>query len=269
MFLKRIKNFILDIYNKKELLIELVKRDFQKQYMGSYLGFIWVYLQPLLFVFVIYVIFNFGLKGSNSIDNTPFIVHLTTGMVVWFYISGNLNTNTSVIKNHSFLLKKIDFRLSMLPIVNLISSFASHLFLIFIAVIVALLNGMELSIYIFQLVYYFISMSFLLLGIGWLTSSTQLFISDVSKIMALVVTFGFWLTPIFWDIHTVPQKYQWMINLNPFTYIVQGYRDSIYLNIAFWEKPYEMLYFWSITILFLLIGILVFKRLRPHFAEVV
>lgn len=269
MLIDRVKNFIFEIYNKRELLLELAKRDFQKQYMGSYLGFVWIYLQPLLFVSVIYMIFSFGLKGSNSVDDVPFVVHLITGIIAWFYIAGNLNTNTSVIKNHSYLIKKVDFRLSMLPIVNLISSFASHLFLVFMAVIVTLLNGIDMSIYIFQLSYYFISMSFLLLGIGWLTSSAQLFITDVSKLMALIVTFGFWLTPIFWDINRIPENYQWLINFNPFAYIVQGYRDSIYLEVAFWEKPYEMLYFWSITIFFLLIGIVVFKKLRPHFAEVV
>ena len=112
-------------------------------------------------------------------------------------------------------------------------------------------------------------MCFLLLGIGWITSSTQLFIPDVSKLISLLITFGFWLTPIFWDLNKIPAKYQWLVSLNPFAYIVQGYRDSIYLNIWFWEKPYETLYFWIITIVSLLIGITIFKKLKPHFAEVV
>ncbi len=269
MFISRIKKFILDIYNKRGLLIELAKRDFQQQYMGSYLGFVWIYLQPLLFVSIIYMIFSFGLKSSNSITNVPFVVYLIIGIIPWFYISGNLTTNTRVIQQHSFLLKKVDFRLSILPIVNLISSFPAHLFLIIVSIIIAAINNIYPSVYIFQLIYYFIAMNSLLLGIGWLTSSSQLFISDISKLISLVVTFGFWLTPIFWNIDKIPQQYKWIINLNPFAYIVNGYRDSIYLNIGFWEKPYETLYFWIITLSFIFIGITVFKKLRPHFAEVV
>jgi lipopolysaccharide transport system permease protein/teichoic acid transport system permease protein len=215
------------------------------------------------------MIFSFGLKSSGTVNSVPFVVHLITGIIAWFYIAGNLSSNTNVIVQHSFLLKRVDFRLSMLPIVNLMSSAIPHIFLICVTIFIVYLNGINISIYLFQLIYYFIAISLLLLGIGWLTSSSQLFIPDVSKFMNLIITFGFWLTPIFWDINKIPKDYQWIINLNPFAYIVQGYRDSIYLNIWFWEKPYETIFFWSITTVFLLLGITIFKRLRPHFAEVV
>ncbi len=267
--MNKITSFFKDIYQKRVILYELARRDLEKQYVGSYLGFVWIYLQPLMFISVIYTIFSFGLKNASDIGNFPFSVHLITGIIAWFFISSNLNTHVKVIKQHSFLLKKVDFRLSMLPIVNLISSSLPHLFLVIISIIIILFNDIPMSIYIIQLIYYFFSMCFLLLGIGWITSSTQLFIPDVSKLISLLITFGFWLTPIFWDLNKIPAKYQWLVSLNPFAYIVQGYRDSIYLNIWFWEKPYETLYFWIITIVSLLIGITIFKKLKPHFAEVV
>lgn len=269
MLITRTKKFILDIYNKRELLLELTKRDFQKQYMGSYLGFIWVYLQPLLFISVLYFIFSLGFKAGSSSDGIPFVVYLIVGIIPWFYIAGNLSSMTNVISQNSFLLKKVDFRLSLLPIVKLMSSFIPHLFFLFIALIVAFMNDIHPSIYAFQLIYYYICMLALLLGLGWLTSSTKIFVPDVSNFVGLVVTFGFWLTPIFWDINKIPSEYHWIVNLNPAAYIVQGYRDSIVSHIWFWEKPYETLYFWGFTIVFLLVGITVFKRLRPHFAEVV
>lgn len=266
--MNKILQFIKDIYIKRSILFELAKRNFQKQYMGSYLGFVWVYLQPLLFVMVIYIIFSIGLKTGGFVQDVPFVVYLITGIVPWFYIADNLNSNTKVIKQHSFLLKKVDFRLSMLPIINIMSSVIPHLFLIFISVVILVFNEVSISFYFFQLIYYFIAMISLLLGIAWLTSSTQLFIPDIGKLMNLLVTFGFWLTPIFWNVNNVPVQYQWIINLNPFSYVVQGYRDSLYLEVAFWEKPQETFLFWSITVFFLFIGIIVFKKLRPHFAEV-
>lgn len=260
--------FFQDIYKKRSVLYELAKRNFQKQYMGSYLGFVWIYLEPLLFVSVIYIIFSTGLKGGSTVDGAPFIVYLITGIVPWFYIAGNLNSNTKVIQQYSFLLKKVDFRLSMLPIVNIMSSFIPHIFLIVICLVIMFINDLSSSLYIFQLVYYFIAMVSLLLGIAWLTSSVQLFIPDIAKFVGLIITFGFWLTPVFWSINKIPLKYHWLISLNPFAYIVQGYRDSLYLHIGFWEKPYDGLAFWVITAFFLVVGIVVFKRLRPHFAEV-
>jgi len=268
--INRIKSFLFDIYQSRELLFELAKRDFQKQYMGSYLGFIWVYLQPLLFISVLYFIFTTGLKsGGKTINGVPFVVYLIVGMIPWFYIAGNLGAMTNVISQNSFLLKKVDFRLSLLPIVKLMSSFIPHLFFVFIAFIVAYINNIHLSIYAIQLFYYYFCMVALLVGIGWITSSTKIFVPDVSNIVSLIVTFGFWLTPIFWSIDKIPQKYQWVFNLNPAVYIVDGYRDSIVNHKWFWEKPYETLYFWIFTMVILLLGITIFKRLRPHFAEVV
>ncbi len=267
--INRAKLFFRDIYDKREILYELAKRDYQKQYMGSSLGFIWVYLQPLLFITVLYLVFTFGLRAGNISDGTPFIVYLITGMIAWFYFSENLSSNAGVISQHTFLLKKVDFRLSLLPIVKLMSSALPHLFFIVTALVVAAINGIYPTWYTLQLVYYFAAMVLLLLGIGWLTSATNVFISDVSRLVAVTVTFGMWLTPLFWDIAIVPPEYRWIINLNPFYYIVEGYRDAIIYGVGFWEKPLHTLYFWVETIVILLIGIAVFGRLRPHFAEVV
>ena len=266
--INRTKNFLKDIYDKREILYELAKRDYQKQYMGSSLGFLWVYIEPLLYIAMLYFVFTYGLRAGNLKDGTPFLIYLIAGMVPWFYFSQNLSSNAGVIKQHSFLLKKVDFRLSLLPIVKLASSAFPHIFFIFIAIAVAAISGIYPTWYTLQLIYYFFSMLILLMGIGWLTSSTNIFISDVSKAVGITVTFGMWLTPLFWDISIVPPQYRWVVNLNPFYYIVEGYRDSIVYGIGFWQKPVHTLYFWVETIIILWIGITVFRKLRPHFAEV-
>jgi len=265
---QKAKRFFLDIYSKREILYELSKRDFQKQYMGSYLGFVWVYLQPLLFISVLYLVVTLGLKSGSTSSNMPFGVYLVVGIIPWFYFSDNLGQMTNVIKQNSFLLKKVDFRLSLLPIVKLASSLLPHLFFICIIFIISAFNGVYPSVYNLQFIYYYFCMVALLLGIGWLTSSTKLFIADISNVISLFISFGFWLTPIFWNIDRIPNGYQWIIKLNPVVYIVEGYRDAMLRHVWFWEKPYETLYFWFITLGFLMVGITIFRRLRPHFAEV-
>ena len=264
--INRTKYFLQDIYMKRSILYELTKRDFQRQYMGSYLGFVWVYLQPLLFVSVLYFIFTMGFKSGGSSHNVPFVVYLLVGIIAWFFIAENLNSGAAIIRQHAYLLKKVDFRLSMLPVVKLMSSSIPHFFFILIAIFVAMVNGIYPTLYIFQLIYYFIAMATLLLGISWLTSSTNVFVPDVGKLIGVIVTFGFWLTPIFWDLSKVPEQYQWIVKLNPAVYIIEGYRDSIINHIGFWEKPYDALYFWTFSGIILWSGITEFKNLRPHFA---
>lgn len=265
-----IKSFFLDIYKKRSLIAELTKRDIQQQYTGSYLGFIWVFLQPLLFIGVLYMVFTLGFRGGGHTNShVPFILYLISGMIAWFFFAQNLSAGCDTIKQFSFLLKRVNIRLSILPIVKLASAMVPHLFFMFLAIALAWYNHFAPSLYTLQLFYYLFASSAFLLGVSWLTSSTNLFVPDVKKTVGIIVQFGFWLTPIFWDLSKIPEQYRWILKLNPAYYIVSGYRDAIIYHRWFWERPYETLYYWTLTLLILYSGITVFKKLRPHFAEVV
>ena len=264
----RIKKFLIDIYLQRRVIYELAKRDFQQQYMGSYLGVIWVFLQPLIFIGILYVVFTFGFKSAPT-TSMPFVVYLISGMIAWMYFSNILSVTTGVIVSYAFLVKKGDFRLSILPIVKILSALVPHLFFVVLAIITAWINGYPPSFYTLQVFYYLFAMVVLLLGLSWITSSTNIFVKDVSKVVSIVVQFGFWLTPIFWQIEKIPAAYQWIVKLNPAYYIITGYRDSLVSRIPFWSHAWETFLFWGMTVLILYTGINVFGRLRPHFGEVV
>lgn len=267
--INKIFSFTKDIYQKRSLILELTKRDFQQQYMGSYLGLVWVFLQPLMFIGVLYMIFTLGFRQGGGSDDVPFVLYLISGMIAWFFFAQNITAGSNTIKQFSFLLKKVNFKLSILPVVKLASALVTHLFFVFMAIGLSWYNGFTPSLYTLQLIYYIFASSMFLLGFAWLTSSTNIFVKDVSKAVAIIVQFGFWLTPIFWNLSRIPQEYQWILKLNPAYYIVSGYRDSLFYGRWFWERPYETLYFWGLTLFVLFIGITVFNKLRPHFAEVV
>ncbi|MHC4192385.1 MAG: ABC transporter permease [Planctomycetota bacterium] len=260
--------FLQEINNKKAVIYELAKRDFQTRYMGSYLGFLWVFLQPLAFMAVVYFIFAIGFR-YKSVGGTSFAVYLLSGMIAWLFFAENINSSTAILREYAFLIKKVNFRLSVLPIVKLLSALIAHFIFILVAVIVAATKGVGNPTYVLQVFYYLFSMTLLLLGLGWMLSAVSLFLKDTEKFVALLIQLGFWLTPIFWSIDIVPVNYRWLIKLNPMYYIVTGYRDSIIYETPFWSKPDEALYFWSLTFVIIALGIFIFRKLRPHFAEVV
>ncbi|MCW8922226.1 MAG: ABC transporter permease [Gammaproteobacteria bacterium] len=259
--------FFRDIIDKRSIIIELVKRDVQRQYMGSYLGIVWLFLQPLMFISILYAVFTFGFRSGATTD-MPFSIYLVTGMVAWIHFASNFNANTNVISSYSFLVKKVDFRLSILPIVQMLSSLFVHVFLVIATIVLAWYEGYAPTLYTFQIIYYLCAMSALLLGLGWLTSSTSIFVKDVSNVVSVFVQFGFWLTPIFWNINMIPERHRWIVELNPMYYIITGYRDSIVRHVPFWERELT-LYFWAFALVFLYVGITVYRKLRPHFAEVI
>jgi lipopolysaccharide transport system permease protein/teichoic acid transport system permease protein len=79
----------------------------------------------------------------------------------------------------------------------------------------------------------------------------------------------FFITPIFWSIEGLPDRIAFMMKLNPLYYIATGYRESLIFNIPFWDHPLQTLYFWGLSFLIFFIGLFVFKRLKPHFADVI
>lgn len=270
-FISDIKKFLGIIIQKKGTIYELAKRDFQAQNKGTYMGIVWGYIQPLVYTFSIVLVFSIGLRGTNSGKGVPFAVFLITGMIGWQFFQVALLSLTRVVKSHSFLVNKGDFSLGILHIARILSAIGPHLILLVFTIIICWLYGYPPNLYNFQLMYYAVAMSFLLLGLGWITSSTSIFIQDVSNITSIIVQFGFWFTPIIWNINRVPAKYQWIVRLNPMCYIVDGYRESLIPNFnrLFWTKPLQTFYFWFFTIFVLLIGTIVFRRLKPHFGEVI
>lgn len=211
--------------------------------------------------------FQVGFK-SAPVENAPFILWLIAGIIPWFFISEVLAVGTNAILENSFLVKKIVFRVSLLPVVKILSALIVHIFFIGFMLGMFFYYGFSINLYWLQLLYYLFSLVILLLGVSWFTSSIVVFFRDLSQIIAMILQFGFWMTPIFWNLSMIPEKYQWLFKINPIYYITQGFRDSLIENIWFWEKPKETVIYWLITIIFFFGGSIVFRKLRPHFADV-
>ncbi|MEJ8553405.1 ABC transporter permease [Tepidibacter sp. Z1-5] len=265
--LKEFICFLKDILLSRRLIFELSKNDFKVKYAGSYLGIIWAFVQPIITILVFWFVFQVGFK-SAPVQDFPFILWLICGMVPWFFFSEALNNATGSLIAYSYLVKKVVFRVSILPIVKIISSLFVHIFFIVFIFIMFFLYGYEPSIYNIQVVYYSFAMTVLLLGLSWITSSIIVFLKDTSEIVAIILQFGFWLTPIFWSYKTLPIKYAKIFKLNPMYYIVEGYRDTFINHVWFWERYNQTFYFWVVTFILFMCGALLFRKLRPHFSDV-
>ena len=259
--------FACSLWKWRGTIWELARRDFINQHSGTYLGVFWSYAQPLSFVLLLTLVFTIGLRYNPGRD-VPFLVYLISGMIAWQFFSGAIGGLTGIIRAHSFLVRKGSFNLAILPLGKLLSVIVPHLILIVATVLICWLNGIAPSLYAFQTLYYLLGMLCLLLGLGWITSAANLFFEDVSRMVGILVQFGFWFTPIIWNIRLVPAKYRWLVKLNPACYFVDGYRDSLVYQMPFWQKPLEFGYYWGLTLIVLWLGAFVFRRLKPHFGEV-
>ena len=266
-YIKTFYRFLRDIYRNRELLKNLVKNDFKSRYLTNYLGILWAFIQPTINILLLWFIFQVGFK-SAPVEHVPFVLWLIAGMIPWFFITEALGNGTNAVLENSFLVKKIVFRVSLLPIVKIVSALIVHLFFVAFMLFMYIIYGMKPNLYWLQLGYYLFSSIVLLLGLTWLTSAVVVFFRDLGQIISVVIQFGFWATPIFWTLKMIPEKYQWLFKANPAYYITQGFRDSLINQVWFWEKPKEMLFYWALTITIVISGGIVFRKLRPHFADV-
>ena len=261
-------HFLHDIFVKRSLIWNLTKRDMKTRYAGSFLGMFWIFIQPVITITIFWFVFEKGFK-SRPVENFPFILWLTCGMVPWFFFSEAIITATHSITENSYLVKNLAFRTSILPVVRIASAFLVHGFFMTVVHLMLALYGYYPDIYSFQLLYYLFALIVLLTGLSWVTSAAVLFFKDIGHFIQVFLQFLFWGTPIFWSLNIIPEEYHTLLKLNPLYYIVNGYRECIVNKIWLWQHPILSLYFWFVAAILLILGAVFFNKLKPHFGDVV
>ncbi|KJD40235.1 teichoic acid ABC transporter permease [Paenibacillus polymyxa] len=260
-------SFYYGLFKSRRIILELARSDFKDKYLGSYLGTFWAFFQPMLLILIYWFVFQVGLR-NEPIDNYPFILWLLAGLIPWFFFSDSISSATYAVVQNTFLVKKIVFKVNNLPIIKIVSSGIINFLFIGIMLLIFLCYGELNSIYNFFVVYYLFCLVSLVVGLSWFTSSLLPFFKDIGQIVNSILQIGFWVTPIFWSFSILPAKYEFIFKLNPMFYIVQGFRDSLIYHKGFWEHPWLLLYFWSVTLALLIGGAFLYKKLVPHFPDV-
>ncbi|MNB79811.1 Teichoic acid translocation permease protein TagG [compost metagenome] len=250
------------------LLVNLTVSDFKKRYWGSILGIIWAFIQPLITILLFWFVFQVGFR-STPVDDAPFILWLSCAFIPWNFFAESVQTATNSVMENNFLVKKVVFKLEILPLIKVCSSMFVHLFFIVFLIVMFSVYRYEFTWYYLQIPYYLLASTLLIIGISWITSSLVLFFKDISQIVALLIQFGFWLTPIFYSLDTIPDKYQALIKINPMYYITDGYRRIFIFRQWFWQDMKLTIYFWVVTLVLFFLGFFMFRKLKSHFADVI
>lgn len=263
------------LVGSRKLIWNLAKNDVKKKFAGSYFGIVWAFVQPVITVLLYWFVFEFGLHQKASDLRTgieiPFVMWLMAGLVPWFYFQEAMNGGTGVLVEYSYLVKKVVFQIDTLPVVKMISALFTHLFFVAFAIVVFWIMGYPPDLYTLLVIYYSVCMIVLTTGIVYATSAVTVFFRDMKEVVAILLQIGMWATPIMWNFEAMTQIPGWaaaLLKLNPMYYVVSGYRNALIHKIGFWENWGLNAYFWIVTVAILLLGTSVFRRLRPHFADV-
>ena len=225
-------SLLKELVAKRKLIWELSKADFRKRFVGSYFGVVWMFIQPIVTVLIYWLIFGpIGFKSAPPVPNASYVQWLIPGIAPWFFFSEALNCGTGCLQEYNYLVKKVVFKVEILPVIKLISCLFVHVFFILIMFFVFLISGKKPELSWIQIIYYSFATSMYALALTYLTSAIQVFFKDMAQIVSICLQFGMWLTPIMYSEQLFLDKGLTMapmiLKLNPFYYIAAGYRDSM------------------------------------------
>ena len=263
-------NLIKDIYINKKIIITLAVSNFKNRFVGSYFGIVWMFVNPLATVFIYTFVFQIGFRAVPPIENLPYVLWLIPGIIPWFYFSEVILQGTNSLYEYNYLVKKVLFNVTLLPIIKLIASLIAHFCFLVIMFLIFFIFKRQFSFNNIYIFYFTFCASILSLAIIFLTSSINVFFKDMYQIVSIVLQFGIWLSPIMYDESIFLNRYNIIITilkLNPFYYIVKGYRFAM-INESFKDFLNLTIYFWIITIIILIFGINLFNKLKLHFSDV-
>lgn len=272
IFYDRLAVLPKELFQSRRLIWKLAKNDFKKRYAGSYLGMVWAFVQPVVTVIMYWIVFDRVFDTRSQLVaggiEVPYVLYLTAGLVPWFYFSEALTNGTMALIEYNYLVKKVVFKISILPIIKVIAATFIHVFFVAVLFIISIAYGNYPSVYTLQIFYYSFCEFVLVLAISYTTCAIVVFFRDLQQIISIVLQIGMWATPILWDISMLTDQMKPFFKLNPMVYIVNGYRSAMYEQEWFFEHFYSSTYFWIFTITLFCIGSLIFKRLKVHFADV-
>jgi lipopolysaccharide transport system permease protein len=252
-----------------DLIASLTRRELAARYKGSAGGILWAVLTPLvmiaIFTFVFAKIFGarFGARGSGW----EFALYLFCGLLPWTAFSDAVQTSTQTIVSHSNLVKRVVFPLELLPVSHVLAAFMNQMFGTVALLIATLVIQGKLHLSILWLPVLAAPQILLMLGAAWLVASLGVFLRDLVQAMSLILMAWMYVTPIIYPEQVVPERYRWLLNLNPFTPLVRSYRNIMLEGRApDWQG---LLYFTLFALVAFLCGYWWFARTRRGFADVV
>ncbi len=254
-------------YDLASQICSLAYSDFRARFSGSYLGMFWGIIQPLSTILLFWFVFQVGFR-SNPIGDVPFILWLSAGMIPWNYFYDAWFGGTSSFTAYGYIVKKVVFKVEMLPLVKALSSAIMNGIFNVILLAIYSLYGEFPGAHIVDMLYFSLCIFALSLGLSFFTATLNVFMKDIGHFLGIILQFLMWMTPMMWDYHMIPDRFSWFYKLNPLHYVVNGYRESLINDYWFFHRYQLMIYFWIVSAIFLLLGYHLMKKLKPHFADV-
>ncbi len=250
------------LYRYRELIRNLVVKDLKIKYRDSTIGFLWSLVNPLLLIFVYSFVFSHILKVGIA----NFSYFLLIGILPWNFFAQSVMMATGSILENGGLIRKVAMPMEVFPVATVLFNLAQFVLALIVFLPMAFLFFQAsiswVTLWFFPLL---ILDMFFTIGLSFIVSTATVFYRDVRHFVEIFLTLLFWLTPVIYDINSIPGSLRSVIYLNPQTFFVLGFQDVLYHHAV--PESSRLLLLLALALASLLIGYLVNRSFKARFAE--
>lgn len=256
------------IWKNRLLIARMAMKDISDRYAGNSLGKTWSIISPLflvgIYAFIFTFIFQIKIGSGKPVE---YALYALAGLIPWIVMQEGLVKSTSSILSNPTLVKQVIFPIDILPVNSVLSSLPTIIFGFLIFVIISIifmpqnLGWLLLLLPLIILVHFIFS-----IGIGWFLSAVGVYFRDLREIVSLMLLIFMFITPVLYLENMLPKALVVPIKLNPFTHILNMYRDILINNQIL--HPWSFVIFGVLALLCFVIGFKFFKKVKPYFSNV-
>ncbi|HEY6120334.1 MAG TPA: ABC transporter permease [Pyrinomonadaceae bacterium] len=253
-----------DLWRFRELLYFLTWRDVKVRYKQTALGIAWAIIQPL-FTMLIFTLFFGRLAGVPS-DNIPYPVFAYAGLLAWTFFANAITSSGNSLVGSSHLITKVYFPRMIIPGAAVAAGLVDFAIAFVILVILMVYYGVMITWNIFMFPALVLLTTLLALGIGMWLSALNVKYRDVRFALPFLVQLGMFVSPVIYPSSFLPEKFRWLLSINPMTGIIEGYRSSLFGRPFNWITLAASA---AITLIMLIYSSYSFQRMEKSFADIV
>jgi lipopolysaccharide transport system permease protein len=255
-----------ELWDYRELLYFLTWRDLKVRYQQTLLGLSWAIIQPFVTMIVFTLIFN-RVGGIQPEYHVPYPLFVTAGLLPWFYFTGALNKVAGSVVANAGLVSKIYFPRLLIPIANAVVPVVDFLASFALLIAMFLWFGRSPHWHIVVIPFFLGMALFTALGVGLWLAALNVRYRDVGYLVAFVTQIWLFLTPIAYGTSVVPERFKWLISINPLTGVIDGFRWAVLGQGLPQYDVYGVS--WGVAILLTLTGLWYFRRTEREFADII
>jgi lipopolysaccharide transport system permease protein len=260
--------FLHNLVEKRSLLAQLVRRDFEQRFVGSAIGWAWGLLHPLAqllaWTFLFQIVMHVKLPASEATRNYP--LFLFAGMLPWFLFNETVQRSASSLLDQANLITKTVFPAEIVPVSVFLSCLVSHLLALALLMAAAVIFLNQISIFVLVLPVYIAVIGLFSIGVGWVAASLHVFMRDTAQVLSVVLTFWFFATPIMIVESQYPAWARVVLAANPLTYLARAYRDLLLSSRV--PRAEDLLVAGGFGVGAFILGGLFFRHVKRGFADV-